>query len=266
MAKRGNGFDVPEPTVLAAADIHVAIASYGRAGHVSTLSVMPWARVWVPESQEAAYVAKHGRCTITVPDECDGNLCRKRNAILDRTPCKRTLLVDDDLLYVGGFDAGKKRKLSPSEIAELLCAGFALADDLGVTLWGLNVNDDSLCYDTYRPFALLSPIMGPFGGHLAPGVRYDESMAGHEDVDFWLKTIREHKKTLRFNAYHYKHDHGKLAGGHSGMRSAEQEADVVARMRRRWGRVFRPGGRVGAHARASKGLLNQRVYLPVPGM
>ena len=261
-----TGFAVPEHPILETADVHVAIASYGRAGRVSTIGLLPWARIWVPESQADQYREAHGECVIAIPDELDGNLCRKRNAILDMTPCRRTLILDDDLLFVGGFFGGKKRRLDSDEIAALIWTGFELADQLGTTLWGLNVNDDSVCYDTYRPFSLLSPVMGPWGGHVAPTVRYDEAVAGHEDADFWLKTICEQRKTLRLNRYHYKHDHAKMSGGHNELRSDEQEAGVTEIMQRRWGRVWRPGGRVGAHARAAKGKLNQRIFLPIPGI
>ena len=57
-------------------DIHVAIKSYKRADVMTTHEIVPFAHVWIPESQEAEYKAVHDKI-ITIPDELDGNVSRK---------------------------------------------------------------------------------------------------------------------------------------------------------------------------------------------
>ena len=89
--------------------IHVAIKSYKRAGRVKTLSVAPFAWVWVPDSQGDEYRAHYGDRVLTIPREEDGNLCRKSNAILNRSPCPWTLILDDDITAIRYF-AGKVPK------------------------------------------------------------------------------------------------------------------------------------------------------------
>ncbi|GAI75871.1 unnamed protein product [marine sediment metagenome] len=85
--------------------IHVAIKSYKRAGRVKTLVPFPFAWVWAPESQGDEYREHYGDRVITIPDELDGNLGRKQNAILDRAPCPWVLLLDDDIPRIGYWEA-----------------------------------------------------------------------------------------------------------------------------------------------------------------
>jgi hypothetical protein len=251
--------------------IHVAIKSFGRAGRVSTLGVVPFAWVWIPESQSAQYEQHYpGRCR-TIPDAADGNLCRKSNAILDNSPCPWTLILDDDITSIHYFEGGRDHTMSPAEIEGVVCHGFDVADQLGVTLWGINQNSDEMAYCTFRPLNFLAPILGPFNGHLTPDLRYDESMRGKDDYDFWLQTIRKHHRTLRFNKYHYIHDHGKRPGGFVSMRTREKEEAGIRRMREKWGpAVFREGGSPGARrdreATPRGNILNSLVKVPIPGV
>ncbi len=197
---------------------YVAIASYKRPDKVDTLSVVPFAYVWVPESQGAAYRRNYGDRVVTIPDAEDGNTSRKRNAILNRSPSEWTVILDDDITLIGYWQ-GDHHKMTPLEIEDLFWRMFMLSEELGVTLWGVNQNHDELIYHTYWPFNLIAPVLGPLSGHLRPSLRYDESVPAKEDYDFWLQTIRKHHRTLRANKYHYYHDSGKRAGGFVSMRS-----------------------------------------------
>jgi hypothetical protein len=245
--------------------IHVAIKSYKRAGRVKTLAVAPFAYVWVPESQGDAYREHYGDRVVTIPDERDGNLCRKNNAILDLTPCPWTLILDDDIPRIGYWEDGGHHWLEPDELWEVVVQGFVLAHDFGVRLWGVQQNKDELGHDTFQPLNLLAPVLGPFNGHLEPVLRYDESVLGKDDYDFWLQNIRVHRMTLRFNKYHYVHDHGKSAGGFVGMRTKAVEEAGVARMRQKWGKLFKPGGSAGGRLATGKNILNSRVRVPLSG-
>lgn len=247
--------------------IHVAIRSYKRAGKVKTLQVVPFAKVWIPESQEEEYLQHYDQeQIITIKDELDGNLAKKQNAILDGSPAEWTLILDDDVTAIGAWDAGDHVYLMPDEIEHLILMGFLLADDLGIELWGINQGRDELWYETYKPFNLLAPILGPFHGHLSPTLRYDESVLGKDDYDYWLQNIRTHRRTLRLNKYHYLHDHASMKGGFVSMRSMEVEQAGVMRMRQKWGdRVFRPGGTAGGRKATGKNILNSLISNPIPG-
>ena len=251
-------------------EIHVAIKSYGRPSAVTTLEVVPFAWVWVPESQAEAYEATYPGRIMSIHDTKDGNLGRKSNAILDQSPCKWTLILDDDISAIRYFERGRDRKMNAEQVRELICAGFDLAAQMGVSLWGINQNSDEMVYCTFRPLSLLSPILGPFNGHLEPELRYDESVEGKDDYDFWLQTIRKDHRTLRLNKYHYIHDHGKRPGGFVAMRTESLEEQGIARMQAKWGpRVFRVGGSPGARrnrrVNPRGNILNSMVRIPIKG-
>lgn len=251
-------------------DIHVAIKSIGRAGMVTTFGVFPDATVWVPESQAEAYERHYLGRVATVPDERDGNLGRKSNAILDASPSPHTLILDDDLTSLVYFEDGKKQDFNADEVMEVVADGFAVAESLDVRLWGVNQNTDDMSYCTFRPLNLLSPILGPFNGHLEPELRYDESVLGKDDYDFWLQNIQRYHRTLRFNKYHYRNDHGKKPGGFVAIRTMAVEEAGVARMTEKWGDVYQVGGSPGGGNKDRKtnprgNVLNSMVRVPIAG-
>lgn len=246
--------------------IHVAIKSYKRAGRVTTFGPFPFASVWVPESQTEQYQWHYGDRVMTIPDACDGNLCRKSNAILDRSPRDWTLILDDDISRVGMWEGGQRHWLTPDEIAVLIDHHFDLASRLGVRLWGINQNFDPTSYRVFCPLNLLAPILGPFNGHLIPELRYDETVLGKDDYDFWLQNIHKYHRTMRANKYHYVHDHGKRSGGFVSMRTADVERQGADRLVDKWGGdVVRPGGVKGKRWSTGKNILNTRIIVPING-
>ena len=94
-------------------DVYVAVPSYKRAGRVTTLAVVPDAAIWVPESQAEAYEKHYPGHVRAIPDERDGNVCRKRNAILDLSPSEWTLILDDDIRRICYWEDGKRNVFSP---------------------------------------------------------------------------------------------------------------------------------------------------------
>lgn len=247
-------------------DVHIAIRSYKRAGAVTTFKLFPDASIWVPESQARLYRAAYGaECVRTIPDDEDGNLSKKMNAILARSPSPWTLILDDDLTAFGYWEDGIKVWMKAAQIKWMVRHHFDLADQLGVTLWGVNQVDDALAYRTQTPYSFLAPILGPFTGHLSPIVRYDPSVLSKDDYDFWLQTIARHHRTLRANKYLYRHDSGRKAGGIVSKRTMDFERRAVDRMREKWGNLFRTGGSVGPSSRGTN-ILNSVVTVPIPGV
>jgi len=247
--------------------INVAIRSYKRAGQVSSLGFFPFAKIWIPESQLEDYKKFYDpKILVAIPDEEDGNCPKKSNAILDRSPTDWILIIDDDIGGVGYWENNEHYWLKPEELDEVIDQNFKLADDLGVRFWGINQNKDPLIHYTYRPFSLLSPVLGPFGGHLNPELRYDPETLGKEDYDFWLQNIRKHRKTFRANKYHYIHKHGLSVGGLAGIRTMDWEKKGIERMKQKWGtKVFKVGGCAGGKSKTGKNILNSLVKVPIPG-
>jgi hypothetical protein len=246
--------------------IHIAIKSYKRAGTITTRELFPDATIWVPESQAKEYRRIYGAKAIaTVPDREDGNLCRKCNSILKRSPSPWTLILDDDLTSINMWEGGKKIRMKARAIRGMVEHFYDLADQLGVTLWGINQIDDALAYRTQTPFSFLAPILGPFSAHLNAVVQYDETVGGKDDYDYWLQTIARDHRTLRVNKYTYRHDSGRKAGGFVSMRSMASEQASVDRMRAKWGNLFRAGGSIGPHSRGTN-ILNSIVTVPIAGI
>jgi len=246
--------------------INVAIISYGRAGDVSTLEVAPFGKLWVCASQEAAYADHYGEdALVVIPDELDGSLARKRNAVLDLSKTRYTLMLDDDITGIGYWEQGHDFWLTPEALEDVIMASFSLAEELQVELWGVQQTYDPRLYFPYRPFSLLSPVLGPLCGHIAPSLRYDEGVIAKEDYDFWLQQILYNRKTLRVNKYFYTHKKNNK-GGMVSQRSKEKELAGAAALIKKWGsRIVKVGGASGAGA-SGKNILNTRIWLPIKGV
>jgi hypothetical protein len=240
----------------------IAIPSYGRAGRVTSDAVFHDALVVVPESQAEEYAAHPLRngCRIeTIPDAEDGNISRKRNAILNRWGSEGDLVVvDDDYDYLGMVQGGEAIRLEWWQIEALLANGFQMAEDLDTCLWGLNVQVDPRFYREYSPFAFLSPILGPFMAFRPCTHRFDEDLWLKEDYDYWLQVVRKHHKTLRCNKYHYMVDHFNERGGLVGKRNMDEEVRQLTRLQAKW------GGKVVTYDLSRS--VNPRVRVPLRGI
>jgi glycosyltransferase involved in cell wall biosynthesis len=232
-ALRSTG-EVPVPIL--------AVASYGRAGRVSTVDVFPEGVIVVPRKQEDAYRAlqplPEGWSIQAIPDEEDGNLCRKRNAILRLFRGQDVVIVDDDYEYVGRWEAGEDRRLDADGIRHLLWQGAVLARDLGTPFWGINVQVDRRFYREYTPLSVTNVVLGPFQAFTADrpdDLLYDESLWLKEDYDLSLRVLHRWHRILRMNAYHYRVDHFNEAGGQVGKRNMEEEVRQLHLLQRRWG-------------------------------
>jgi hypothetical protein len=216
----------------------VYVASYKRPGLVSTDTVIRNCRIVVPESQADDYRTGeiyNGAQIVVCPDGADGNLCRKRNWILDQATSEWVLIVDDDYQYIGMIEEQRQRRLDLDEVDRMLATGFQMCADLGTTMWGINVQVDPKFYMAYTPFSLLNPILGPFQAFVNQDLRYDEDLFLKEDYDLWLRTIYRERKTLRFNKYHYMVDHLSKIGGQVANRTMIEEERQLRRLREKFG-------------------------------
>ncbi len=247
-------------------NIHIALPSYKRAGLVKTQGIAPSASIYVPESQADEY-RQHHENVVGIPDKLDGNIARKRNAILDLNKDSWVLMMDDDLGDVAYWEDGTRHIMTPGVFMDFVEKYFDLADQMGVKLWGINQKRDEMAYQCMRPFNLLSPILGPFSGHLGSNLRYDETCGAKEDYDYWLQHIQRHRKTLRINKYHYRHAHGTgQQGGLTAIRSMEYEQAAADRMIQKWGRdIIKVGGSGGGKGATGQNILNLKITVPIKG-
>lgn len=221
----------------------VVVPSFGRAGRTTTQHVFPSGLIVVPESQVAEYVSKgdfpKSWGVVGIPDDQDGNIAKKRNAILDLYEGRDLVVVDDDYKYLGFWENGIDRRCTPDQIDLMLTNGFQMARDVGTPLWGINVQVDRRFYREHAPFAFTSVVLGPFtgivGDLLPKHIRYDEDLWLKEDYDFSLRVLHRFHRTVRLSRYHYMVDHHNEAGGVVGHRDMGEEIRQNERMLKRWG-------------------------------
>lgn len=220
----------------------VTVPSYGRAGRVTTVDVFPEGTIIVPEKQRETYEALQrlpdGWSIATIPDEDDGNIARKRNAILGMYPGEDVVMLDDDYDYIGSWNRGEDHRLDHDDIRHLLSEGFRMVRELGTVLWGINVQVDRKFYREYTPISVTNIVLGPFLALTAerpPDLLFDVDLWLKEDYDFALKVLHRYHRILRLNRYHYRVDHQSELGGVVTQRNMPEEVRQLQRLQRRWG-------------------------------
>ena len=223
--------------------VSVNIPSYRRAEGVDTLRFLPWARVWVCETEAGAYrAANPGAEIVAVPKGVQGNKSRVCNFILE-TEWDRGVdavcLMDDDISHFAYWEKGRCHRLLARDFEEWLVKYSLLADELGARLWGVNVNRDKQVYKENVPFSMLSFIGGPFTVHLPNPLRYDESMVPKEDYDMVLQHLNRFRRVLRLNKFHYSAKMGCSGTGQTGgcavLRNRITEIERLQALQRKWG-------------------------------
>jgi len=233
--------------------IGIYIPSYGRAGMVSTFDVIKSAKIVIPEKQYKEY-AKHypKKALFVVPDRRDGNVAKKRNAILDMTPEKNIAMFDDDLRKVVKIKTGKV--LSGEQIVGLIYQGFNVAKEIGANYWGFNWTSQPRQVFEGRPFSL-NKVFWQILCVIKTELRFDEKLLRCDDVDFWMKHVRRDKITLRYNYYHgFFRMKQKTQTGGIGLKSDPQEDIKI--LQKRYGKKLVPvkNGELGLIQSPYKGV------------
>lgn len=188
----------------------------------------------VRESEAKDYENIHDKLWI-VPDSAQGNIARIRNYILDHSDEDTFVTMDDDIKYFGRWNGNESKKMTEQEVYNMIQEGNQLAEDLDIHLWGLNLVADKGAYREYTPFGMTQMILGPFQGHRKNPKRYDENIFLKEDYDMSIQILKEYRKTLRLNMYHYVCDQNTLRGGCAESRNIEIEKEHLLMLQDKWG-------------------------------
>ena len=175
-------------------DIKIAIPSYGRADNVLTKKLFPDALVVVPESQKKEYEKNYDN-VFAIPDNRDGNVVRKRNAILDLVKADYILMVDDDLKKI--VNMNDNHALSGDEAIKYVHNGFRMMEEMGAGYFGFNFSLDPRRYKSFQPFSLTKPFYRVLGIK-KDEIRFDESLFVG-DVDYYLQKLRKYRRVFRYN-------------------------------------------------------------------
>lgn len=250
--------------------ISVCIPSYKRPDRVKTLKVAPFASLYVDESEEDEYRrCNPGARVVSMPSGVQGNIARVRNWILDHEGSDAVCMMDDDITQFGEF-VGRtdyfgyvRRRIEGEDFARFLERNTALCEDLGLHLWGVNVQAANRLYHQGIPFSLTKPVLGPFSVHVRSEVRYDESMPLKEDYDLFLSHLLKYRGVLRLNMAWYANGGSKGAkGGCASMRSTSEESRQLGMLERKWGSKV-----VGTDRTSKKGFdFNPKLNPPLRGV
>lgn len=193
---------------------NIYIASYNRADSVKTYEYLGCGKIVVPESQVKEYREKYGDAVVSIPDEMDGSVSRKRNAIIDLIKKEQGdgygWILDDDLVKI------KRKKenedLDGEAAVELLEKIHIMAKDAGINYAGVDYSTDNMKLKDYQPFSLTKVFFGGVLVGVNDGIKYDERFRVNEDVDFWVQKLNKNRRLLKDNQYvmmFYGQDGGK---------------------------------------------------------
>lgn len=217
-------------------EFEIFIPSYRRAKNCETAGLLKKATIVCHESEAKEYREENpGRKIKVAPDKVAGNMARVRNWILDNAETPAIVMADDDLFGFVRFLGGEAHDMNEQDIYLLMENGFIMAEDLGVHLWGVNLQADPRFYREYSPINFIYPILGPFMGIIQDGSRFDERLPLKEDYDFFLQAIFKDRKVLRFNKYAYRARHVTQKGGCADRRTMEAEKENGKILIKKWG-------------------------------
>lgn len=221
--------------------MNVIIPSYKRANDLKGKDYFEMAKYCVPESQKNEYINSVGADrVITLPDDQDGSITKKRNWILKNIP-RPLIMIDDDvrkLVFWNDRKNGKsylRQDFDKTLVNDLLLSMIDIAEQFEVKLFGLSQNTDDRTHKEFCPFNLTNIILGPFQGHLDHDLLFDDRVGTKDDYDMALQHLQKYKKVLRFNKYAYECEHGDNKGGIVSYRSKEKEIEYCKAIMLKWG-------------------------------
>lgn len=220
--------------------MNIIIPSYKRSHDLKGKDYFSMAKYCIPESQKDDYlkVLSEDRI-ITLPDDQDGSITKKRNWIL-KNISRPLIMIDDDVKKISYWDDRKNgylRKDFPKEfLSELFEEFISISEQIGVRMFGVSQNTDDRQYKEFQPFNLTNIILGPFQGHLDHDLIFDDRVGSKDDYDMSLQQLRKYKKVLRFNKYAYECEHGDNKGGIVSYRTKDKEVEYCKQIMLKWGK------------------------------
>jgi hypothetical protein len=224
-----------------ALELRVVIPSKGRSETIRkhTLSLFPDATVLVDEAERDTYaqVVDEGRL-ITHPGVQPA--VRILNWILDNVKADVVVIADDDLIDLRAMPGWSPRRYKgdPEAARQVLEATAQCAIDAGCGLFGFSQNEHPLFFRPQEPFRLnrwIGSVIGFVGDH---GLRYDENVTLHEDADLSLQALMRHRIIWCENRWCFVPLRLTNAGGNTGARSADRDAEERIYLKEKWGRYI----------------------------
>lgn len=238
----------------------IYIPSYKRASDCLTARVFKSAVICCHESEVELYRKNNENELMVLPDDIGGaGMGKIRNYILNHAKEEYIVMMDDDIISMGYYEAKQRYEYSEKQWLEFIVNAFVMAEELGTKLWGVNLLEDKKAYREYTPFSFTSVLLGPCMGIVRADnpLRFDESLGLKEDYDYSLQVLVKYRRLLRFNKVHYRSKHITNSGGCVSYRTSEKEEQQRKRFTEKWGsRIvkFKPGD------------INPIIKVPIPGI
>jgi len=252
--------------------MNIIIPSYKRSHDLKGADYFYMAKYCVPESQKKEYIDVLGKeRVITLPDNEDGNIVKKRNWILNNVSFP-LIMIDDDVSCIGYYEKRngendgehKKKKLKKKHLIDFFNHSFDLCEQFKAKMWGVSQNEDNRIYKEFLPFNLSQICLGPLQGHLKHNLKFDEKVGTKDDYDMALQQLKAYSKILRWNKFHYICEHGDNKGGIVAYRTKEKEINYCKNIMLKWGKKIIS---YQIPPRKTTDLLNaKKVNIPIKGV
>lgn len=227
----------------------VAIPSKGRAGKVRSQAFISSAQVFVPETEAADYTRMGAQNVVPVPDQVRG-ITATRNWILDHTPERWVVFVDDDLKRAGWVqllhDRYKFRKMSEAQMLAEWERLFEITEDLDYRIWGVANIGDGKTTHPYKPFIFHTYVTASCMGMVNDGLRFDESFPVKEDYELCLRCIKEDGGVLGARYFIWENSHWFDDGGCRDYRTQAMEQEIIDRLIKMYPGLIRQVRRKGS--------------------
>jgi hypothetical protein len=216
---------------------NIYIPSYNRSDLVRTYEYLGCGHIVVPESQEKKYKKRYGSAVISIPDNKDGFVAKKRNAVIDIIKEKEAdgygWVCDDDFICL----RRKKEniKMTGDECLEHFERLYIMAKDMGAKYGGFDYSSDNIKLKDMTPFSLTKGVFQVALINVLDGIRYDERFRINEDVEFFIQKMNNNRFMIRDNQY-VTQCYGEDGGKNSTIGYDREEQKKYAKMiNDKWG-------------------------------
>jgi hypothetical protein len=187
----------------------------------------------VPEVEADAYRRCKVKNVVAVPNRVRG-ITATRNWILDSTPDRRVVFVDDDVIIAGWFELfshnAKQRKLKePAWLAEFVKL-FEVTEQIGYRIWGLSTDGALRSVYPYRPFLFRSYVTASCMGICNTGLRFDPTYPVKEDYELCLRCLRDDGGVVAARYLFWNNQHWEGDGGCKDYRTQDMEEAAITRL------------------------------------
>ena len=220
--------------------IPIVCPSKGRAENVLTKKVVSPLIIVCPENEREEYVKHNSECEVICPPESVVGIAATRQWILEKYDT--VFMIDDDCLWIYhiGLKTGTPtRRLSQTDVADLIQATYEAALDINAGLFGFNNSKDIRMFDGLTPYKFSGYVLGQAMGVIAAkknNLMYDTRYLCADD--YYISLLNAYH-----NRYIYKDQRfgtsweqtGYNAGGNSMQRNLENEKEDFLLLKKQFG-------------------------------